>query len=87
MTKTASHSIEEVAAEIRTKVRVPVTTSVQIGAPGARVLDVLDADPTFDLVVVGSHGRTGLRRVLLGSVAEKLIRHAPCPVLVARSRK
>lgn len=37
-----------------------------------------------DLVVVGSHGRTGLTRILLGSVAEKVVRHAPCPVLVAR---
>lgn len=37
-----------------------------------------------DLVVVGSHGRRGLRRVLLGSVAEAVVRHAPCSVLVAR---
>ena len=37
-----------------------------------------------DLVVVGSHGRTGLARILLGSVAEKVVRHAHCPVLVAR---
>ncbi len=37
-----------------------------------------------DLVVVGSHGRTGLSRMLLGSVAEKVVRHAPCAVLVAR---
>jgi nucleotide-binding universal stress UspA family protein len=37
-----------------------------------------------DLVVVGSHGRTGIKRVLLGSVAEKIVRHAPCAVLVAR---
>jgi nucleotide-binding universal stress UspA family protein len=37
-----------------------------------------------DLVVVGHHGRRGLRRVLLGSVAEAVVRHAPCSVLVAR---
>jgi universal stress protein A len=35
-----------------------------------------------DLVIVGTHGRSGLSRVVLGSVAEKVIRHSPCPVLV-----
>ncbi len=38
-----------------------------------------------DLVIVGSHGRTGLRRVLLGSVAEKVVRMSPCDVHVSRS--
>jgi nucleotide-binding universal stress UspA family protein len=38
-----------------------------------------------DLVVMGTHGRTGLRHALLGSVAEKVIRHAPCSVLVVRT--
>jgi universal stress protein A len=33
------------------------------------------------LIVIGSHGRTGLSHVLLGSVAERVVRHAPCPVL------
>jgi nucleotide-binding universal stress UspA family protein len=50
-----------------------------------QTLGVLDADPSFDLVVMGSHGRTGIRRVLLGSVAEKVLRHAACPVLIVRS--
>ncbi len=35
-----------------------------------------------DLVVIGSHGRRGLSRILLGSVTERVVRHAPCPVLV-----
>src|SRR5690606_14507803 len=38
-----------------------------------------------DLIVVGTHGYTGLKRALLGSTAEKIVRHAPCPVLVARA--
>jgi nucleotide-binding universal stress UspA family protein len=37
-----------------------------------------------DVLVVGSHGRTGLERLLLGSVSEHIVRHAPCPVLVVR---
>jgi universal stress protein A len=36
------------------------------------------------MIVIGTHGRTGLNRVLLGSVAERVIRLAPCPVLTVR---
>ena len=78
--------IEQWAGELRSKVGVPVATLVETGSPGANALEILDKDPSYDLVVVGSHGRTGLKRVLLGSVAEKIVRHAPCPVLVARTR-
>jgi nucleotide-binding universal stress UspA family protein len=38
-----------------------------------------------DLIVVGTHGRTGLTRVLVGSVAESIMRHAKCPVLVVKA--
>lgn len=38
-----------------------------------------------DLIVIGTHGRTGLGRLLMGSVAEKVVRRAPCPVLTART--
>jgi nucleotide-binding universal stress UspA family protein len=40
----------------------------------------------FDLVVMGTHGRTGLRHLVLGSVAERVVREAHCPVLVVRPR-
>jgi universal stress protein A len=39
-----------------------------------------------DLIVIASHGRTGLKHVLLGSVAERIVREAPCPVLTIRDR-
>ncbi len=38
----------------------------------------------FDLIVMGTHGRTGVAHLLLGSVAERLVRTAPCPVLTVR---
>ena len=74
------------ADELRAKTTVPVTSVLRHGSPGASSVNVLEEDPTFDLVVVGSHGRTGFKRALLGSVAEKIVRHAPCSVLVARAR-
>jgi len=39
-----------------------------------------------DLIVIATHGRTGLSHVLLGSVAERIVREAPCPVLTIRDR-
>jgi len=84
--KHAARLLETWAADLRTKVSVPVTMRWRIGSAGAQTLAVLDNDKSFDLVVMGSHGRTGLRRALLGSVAEKVARHAARPVLIARKR-
>ena len=41
--------------------------------------------PGFDLVAMSTHGRSGIQRLLLGSVAEEVIRKCPCPVLLRRS--
>jgi universal stress protein A len=43
-------------------------------------------ESAIDLIVIATHGRTGLSHVLLGSVAERIVREAPCPVLTIRSR-
>jgi nucleotide-binding universal stress UspA family protein len=51
--------------------------------PAAAVLQVA-ADVGCDLIVLGTHGRTGLGRVLLGSVAEQVVRRAACPVLTVK---
>lgn len=59
---------------------IAVTTAVEFGSPAARIVDYARRHQ-IDLIVVGTHGRTGVSRVLLGSVAERVIRTAPCPVL------
>lgn len=58
---------------------------VQIGSPQTEIANAAKDWPA-DLVVIGSHGRGGVRRALLGSVAESVMRHAPCPVLVVRAK-
>ncbi len=61
---------------------VPVLTRSAVGAPHE---EIVRAAAEYDLVVMGTHGRTGLRHLFLGSVAEKVVRNAPCPVLTVRS--
>lgn len=80
----AHDKLERTAARVRATRAIPVSTRVRVGPAGAETLAALDERGDLDLVVTGSHGRTGFQRALLGSVAEKVVRHAHCPVLVAR---
>ena len=52
-----------------------------VGAPSQTIVDTA-RDQHADLIVMGTHGRTGLRHMLIGSVAERVVRLAPCPVMV-----
>jgi nucleotide-binding universal stress UspA family protein len=54
-------------------------------AHGAAAPEIVAAGAKADLIVIATHGRSGLGRLLLGSTAEAVIRQAPCPVLVLRS--
>jgi nucleotide-binding universal stress UspA family protein len=54
--------------------------------PTAGIQQFLDEQEPYDLIAVGTHGRTGMERLLIGSVAESTVRYAPCSVLVARPR-
>lgn len=58
---------------------------VRLGHPADEILRLCE-EVGAHLVLVGSHGRTGLTRVLMGSVSEKIVREAKCPVLVVRNR-
>lgn len=63
--------------------RVRGSTSIVMGAPAAAIVKYA-ADHGADLIVMGTHGRGGVAHLLLGSVAEKVVRTAPCPVLTVR---
>jgi nucleotide-binding universal stress UspA family protein len=62
-----------------------IVTAVLDGHP-AEELDIYADSQDIDLVVIGTHGRKGLNRLLIGSVADKVVRGAKVPVLVVRSR-
>lgn len=62
-----------------------IVTHLRLVAPAEEIAQ-LAADVEADLVVVGTHGRRGVPRLLLGSVAEGVVRLAPCPVLVVRKK-
>ena len=64
---------------------VDVTTYARQGDPAAALLDVAE-ERRADLIVVGNKGMTGAERFLLGSVPNKVSRHAPCSVLIIRTR-
>jgi universal stress protein A len=51
--------------------------------------EIVDAarENNVDLIILGTHGRTGLAHLFIGSTAERVVRHAPCPVLVVRERQ
>ncbi len=55
------------------------------GDPGPAIVAAADAE-SADLIVVGSHGRSGVQRFLIGSVSDFVVRHAHCPVMVVRGK-
>jgi nucleotide-binding universal stress UspA family protein len=62
----------------------PVETRVIEGSPGA-ALCALAEEVSADAIVLGSRGRSGIRRALLGSVSDYVVRNAPCAVVIARA--
>jgi nucleotide-binding universal stress UspA family protein len=60
--------------------------AVRIGAPAEEIVRYADARDA-DLIIMGTHGRTGVAHLVMGSVAEHVVRTAPCPVLLVRHNK
>lgn len=63
-----------------------VQSSLREGIPSQEILSMAE-EIGADLIVMGTHGRTGLEHLVLGSTAERVVRMAPCPVLTVRTRE
>ena len=61
----------------------PVVREVRVGAAFMEIIDYA-RENEIDLIVIGTHGRSGLMHILMGSVAERIVRKAPCPVLTVK---
>lgn len=77
------HASEAIAAKLSDPKYAELKIDVQVGDPGHRIADVAEKLGA-DLIVMPSHGRSGIKRLLIGSVAERVLRLAHCPVLVLR---
>ena len=65
------------------RIRYRAATEIVTGAGAQAIIDYA-TERGMDLIVMGTHGRSGLAHLLVGSVAEEVVRHAPCPVLTVR---
>lgn len=79
----ASRNLEDALQRAR-KAGLECTGELMHGAPFQQIIDVADRQQV-DLIVMGTRGHTGLKHLILGSVAEKAVRLAACPVLVTPS--
>jgi nucleotide-binding universal stress UspA family protein len=78
----AQEAVERIAAELR-ETTAQVDTTVRGGAPADQIVRVAD-EIEADLIVIGGRGKGAVGAILLGSVAYRVLHHAPCPVLVTR---
>ena len=77
---------EELLAEVESvadDAGVAVDTAIEMGRPARTIVEYADAEDV-DQIVIGSHGRSGVARILLGSVAESVVRRSPVPVTIVR---
>jgi nucleotide-binding universal stress UspA family protein len=81
--KNAQEGLDRVVRAAATRGVAIRSARAEPGRPASIIPEVAKTGG-YDLIVLGTHGRTGLSRMLLGSVAENVVRHAHCPVLTVR---
>ncbi|NTU97527.1 MAG: universal stress protein [Chlorobiaceae bacterium] len=83
--KAASDDLREILGEFSAE-GIKAECGVQIGNPSDSILDAIDRLDA-NLVIMGSHGKKGLSRLIMGSVAETVVRKANCPVLTVKAEE
>jgi nucleotide-binding universal stress UspA family protein len=86
LVEAARAALHEAAPRAAAALGRPVATELGEGAPTDCILRAA-VDGGFDLIVMGTHGRTGLRHLLLGSVAEHVVRHSSIPVMTVHAAR
>ncbi len=81
--KAASGALEDFLDEVTGDDHGKVQSLIRLGIPSEVIKEIAEADG-YDLIVMGTHGRRGLDRALMGSTAERVVQSAPCPVVTVR---
>lgn len=85
----AEKTVKQAGQQIKDKIsndKIVVSTETLSGSPESRIVETAEA-MSADIIIVGSHGYNRWERLLLGSVSDSVVHHAPCSVLVVRSKK
>jgi nucleotide-binding universal stress UspA family protein len=80
----AGNEMKSLLWHLENNLDITVRGRLESGDPRSTILSVA-AEDHYDLIVMGTHGRTGLSHLLLGSIAEGVVQRAPCPVLTIRT--
>ncbi|MCG3137866.1 MAG: Universal stress protein F [Phycisphaerae bacterium] len=83
---TAEKQMQDFQKKYLADLQVPVVTSARLGRPFHEI-ECYAREQQIDLIVLATHGRSGITSALLGGTTEKVIRKAPCPVLTVREKE
>ncbi len=86
LSEKAKEKLEGIAKDIEKNYKISPEIVVDVGEPFDLILEAAERK-NVDLIVVGSHGKKGIERLLIGSVSEKIARKAKCSVLIVRKQK
>lgn len=82
--RTAEQTLDRFVTEVKARGLAVREALSEPGSPAHTIVDIAKKGG-YDLIVLGTHGHTGFAHALIGSVAERVVRHASCPVLTVRS--